>query len=155
MALAMGFLLRILYGASICGTWVSGWLYLTVLMFAIYMGTGKRRKEHSCENSALVRHVLQFYTMEYFDKIMQMSMTLAITFYSLWSVNISERTHASFLMVWTVPMVFAIIMRYEMLIEKNNYGDPTELILSDKILLISISAYGIFVITILYGKLLF
>lgn len=45
MTLAFGFLVRILYGASLCDIWVSKWLYLTVLAFSLYLGLGKRKKK--------------------------------------------------------------------------------------------------------------
>ena len=43
--LMSGFLIRILFGATIANTFVSTWLYLTVMSGAFYFALGKRRNE--------------------------------------------------------------------------------------------------------------
>ena len=43
-----------------------------------------------------------------------------------------------------------ICMRYSMLVEKDSYGDPVDVVLSDKILLCSILVYGLLVLGLLY-----
>lgn len=153
MILASGFLLRILYGAALCDTWVSNWLYLTVLMISLYMGTGKRRGEKAKENGDETRKVLRFYSVMYLEKVMQMSMILAVTFYSLWSANLADINPGASAMIWTVPLVLAIIMRYEMLAEVDEDGDPTEIILSDRPLQILTVAYGMIGVGLLYRSI--
>ena len=83
---------------------------------------------------------------------MQMSMILAITFYSLWSAGMAERNSLAAYMIWTVPLVLAIIMRYEMLVEKTVYGDPTDIILMDRPIQILAGMYGMVEMGLLYGK---
>lgn len=150
MILASGFLIRVLYGAALCNTWVSSWLYLTILMISIYMGTGKRKNERISDNVGDVRTVLKYYSVAYLEKIMQMCVILAVVFYSLWSANMSEDKSDALLMVWTVPLVVGIIMRYEMVLENKQYGDPTDILFSDKALQLMILAYGIIEIGLLY-----
>lgn len=43
--LMSGFLIRILFGAVLADTFVSSWLYLTVMSGAFYLALGKRRNE--------------------------------------------------------------------------------------------------------------
>lgn len=45
MILATGFVLRVLFGGLIVDCIVSQWLCLTIMMFSLYMGLGKRRNE--------------------------------------------------------------------------------------------------------------
>lgn len=152
LILASGFIIRVLYGAALCGTWVSNWLYLTVFMISLYMGTGKRRNERMAEAGGETRKVLRFYSLSYLEKIMQMSMVLAITFYSLWSASMAERNSYASYMIWTVPLVLAIVMRYEMLVEKAVYGDPTDILLMDRPIQILAGLYGVVEIGLLYGQ---
>lgn len=56
-------------------------------------------------------------------------------------------------MIWTVPLVLAIIMRYEMLAEVDEDGDPTEIILSDRPLQILTVAYGMIGVGLLYRSI--
>ena len=41
-------------------------------------------------------------------------------------------------------------MRYSMLIEQENFGDPVEVVLSDKVIISLILLYVILILTILY-----
>ena len=153
MALAFGFLVRILYGAALSDIWVSKWLYLTVLVFSLYLGLGKRKKEIEKCKEQETRQVLKHYTKEFLEKIMLMCMSVGVVFYSLWSANITESTNISENMVWTVPIILAIVMRYEMLIERaDSFGDPVEVLYSDKILVGTTVIYGLFCIALLYGN---
>lgn len=91
--LMMGFLLRILFGASLTGIEVSHWLYLTMISASFWMGLGKRRNE--CQKNAdSSRKVLQFYTFDFLDKNMNTCLALTIVFYSLWSVDSSVKAWA-------------------------------------------------------------
>lgn len=131
MILTVGFIIRIYYGSAICLIAPSSWLLLTVLSFALYMGTGKRRNELDKVGNGSTRDVLQFYTKELLDRYMLIAETLGIVFYSLWVASVIKKHY----MIWTVFLVIAIIMKYEMIIKSDSYGDPVEVLLSDKILI--------------------
>ena len=45
ICLVIGFVLRIIFGASIINVEVSNWLYLTIISFSFYLALGKRRNE--------------------------------------------------------------------------------------------------------------
>jgi len=133
--LVLGFLLRVIYGSAISGIEISNWLYLTVMSLSFYMGFGKRRNElnRSKDDS---RRVLKFYNRDFLDKNMYMCLTLTIMFYSLWCVDsVTIQRISSGNLVWTVPFVILICMKYSLIIEGNSDGDPVEVILADKILL--------------------
>ena len=133
--LVSGFVLRILYGSSITSIEISNWLYLTVLMMSFYLALGKRRNELQ-KHSATSRKVLQYYNREFLDKNMYMCLALTIGFYSLWTVDpITIARVSNDYLVWTVPLVIIICMKYSLNIEKESDGDPVEVILKDKILL--------------------
>lgn len=141
--LAAGFLLRVTFGASIIDVNISNWLYLTVTSMAFWMGLGKRRNEmrNMGNNANNTRKVLKYYTYSFLDKNMYMCMSLMLVFYSLWSVDVITLDNLSTKqLVWTVPLVIIIAMRYSMNIEKKGEecridGDPVEVLLGDKVLL--------------------
>lgn len=110
--LAAGFMIRIFYGASLSGVYASSWLCLTVMSFALYMGIGKRKNELNSEGGNNTRKVLKYYNVELLDRYMIMAATLGIVFYSMWAEIVVE----SQWMIWTVPLVLMIIMKYEMII---------------------------------------
>lgn len=150
MILAFGFVIRVLFGAAVSGVPISKWLCLTVMLFSLYMGFGKRRNELtlSGENT---RKALRFYTYDFLDKKMQMSLALGTVFYSLWSAGITNENNVSGFMIWTLPLIISIVMRYEMVIEKNSYGDPVEVLLSDPWLIGMTAVYGALICVLVYS----
>lgn len=145
--LAMGFIIRVMYGAAISEVTASSWLCLTVMAFALYMSIGKRRNELHKVGGNSTRDVLKYYNVEFLDKNMTIVTTLGIVFYSLWAGTVIENG----LVIWTVPIVILIIMRYEMIIEGNSYGDPVEVLLSDKALIGLVGLYTVVMIALMYG----
>ncbi len=149
--LVSGFILRVLYGSEIIDVQVSNWLYLTIISLSFYLGLGKRRNEIKYQGNS-TRKVLQHYNHDFLDKNMYMCLAISIVFYSLWCVD--PRTIARLsndMLVWTVPLVMLICMKYSLNIEGESQGDPVEVVLGDKILMALISGYGLLIVFIIYG----
>ena len=133
--LAFGYLLRMLYGGRVTDIWLSQWLCLTVIAISFYFGLGKRRGE-KLGVSGEKRLVLAFYSEGFLNSNMYMCATLAVVFYAMWAVD--DQTIArtgSDMLVWTVPLVILLLMKYSLDIEGDSSGDPIEVLLQDKLLL--------------------
>ena len=152
MILASGFLLRVLYGSAISGIDISSWLYLTVIALSLYLSLGKRRNELTRQKTGQTsRKALQYYSYDFLDKIMYLCLTLAISFYSLWSIDpLTIQRISSTYLVWTVPLVIIIFMKYSLTIEGGSEGDPIEIIIKDRILLLLIGLFAVIVLSIIY-----
>ncbi len=143
MILASGFVIRVLYGAASTEVQCSAWLILTVMVISLYLGLGKRRNELVKVKGDTTRKVLGIYSVNYLDTLMKMCITTGVVFYSLWSVDLGGAMLENKL-VWTVPIVIAIVMKYELDMEANvSYGDPVEVVYSDRRLLAMVGIYGI------------
>lgn len=150
--LVSGFLLRILYGSFISGITLSNWLFLTCLSLMFYFALGKRRNELRRIQSGQTRAVLQHYTEGFLDKNMYLCLALCNVFYALWCMD--SQTIASYNtenLVWTAPIVLLISMKYSLNVEGNSDGDPVEVLLHDKFLLLLCCAYAGVMLCILYG----
>ena len=151
--LVMGFVLRVVYGAAIVGSSTSAWVYLTVFALSFYLGLGKRRNELARlpQGGGATRRVLQYYSYEFLDKFMYLCLTLAVTFYALWSAD--EEVAAKYgtdKLIWTVPMVIIILMKYSADIESSSYGDPVDVISQDKVLLGLCVLFGLAMVGLIY-----
>ena len=148
ICLVIGFVLRVVYGASIINVEVSNWLYLTIISFSFYLALGKRRNELVAGTNT--RDVLKFYNKDFLDKNMYMFLTLMIVFYSMWCVDASNIAKFGNNLIFTVPILMLIAMKYSLDIEGDSDGDPVEVLLSDRILmllaLIFIIAIGVIVL---------
>lgn len=97
------------------------------------------------------RKVLAYYTYEFLDKFMYVCLTLAIAFYSLWSADSQIAIkYGTNKLVWTVPLVIIVIMKYSADIENDSYGDPVDVIMHDKVLLGLGVAYGLLLLGLIY-----
>lgn len=146
MILSSGFLIRVLFGGAVVDIDISNWLYLTVISMAFYLVIGKRRNEIN-NSKGETRKVLKYYTKDFLDKNMYMCLSLAIVFYSLWTMDYSSTNS---LLVWTVPLVIIICMKYSMNVENGGDADPIEVVYSDKMLLFLIVIYGLSLVSVIY-----
>ena len=142
--LVSGFLLRVLFGSAITGVVISNWLYLTVVSISFYLALSKRRGELRRQRNT-TRKVLKYYHDDFLNKNMNMCLTLAIVFYSLWSAD-SANTY----MIWTVPLVICLCLKYFLTIDGNSDGDPVEVIFRDKTLLRLIAAFALIIGALIY-----
>jgi len=147
--LAAGFLIRVLYGGAICEIEVSAWLYFTVLAISIYMSLGKRRNELKNQGEC-VRFVLRYYNYKVINIFMYVSFVLTVCFYTLWCVTMVSLGKFSLLLYFTIPMVLLIISRYSKDIEGKVDGDPVNVVLKDKWLVIEGLVYAFCLLFILY-----
>ncbi len=144
LLLASGFILRVYYGASIIDVEVSDWLFLTVLNASLFLGLGKRKKELITSKNARV--VLESYNEAFLDKFQYLTLGLMLVFYSMWTTE----QHAQYLFL-TIPLVMVIFMRYCLIVEKSEEGDPTTILYQDKTLIILCVIYAISMMFFLRG----
>ena len=131
--LVSGFLIRLICGAVAADIVVSNWLYLTVISLAFYLALGKRRNELK-KTAGNTRSVLKKYPESFLDKNMYLFLALAIVFYALWSVDpvtIGFYGLAAKGLVWTVPLLCLITLRYSFDVEGDSDGDPVEVVVHD------------------------
>lgn len=131
--IAAGFVLRVLYGGAILNVPISNWLILTILAFSFFMAFGKRRNE-LIKNGNESRDVLSKYSKSFLDSSIIVSEGLLIVFYALWSLSENKFLSDQKSLIWSVPIVMLIVFRYSMILEDDNFGDPADIVFSDKIL---------------------
>jgi len=150
VVIVLGFLLRVMYGGIAIEVEVSKYLYLMIIFGSFYLGFGKRRNE-IIKNGDKSRTSLSMYNKEFLDKNMYVAFALAIVSYTLWCVDPSTIEHiGNDYVFWTIPLLMIILQLYSLNIEGNSYGDPTDVILSDKKLLGFSILYLIVMIGIIY-----
>lgn len=149
--LVSGFVIRVIYGASITSIEISKWLYLTAMSGSFFMGFGKRRNEIIKQGNDS-RAVLKYYTKDYLDKFMYACLVLTLMFYSLWSVDTTTTAKFGENMIYTIPLVMIIFMKYCLDIEGDSYGDPVDVITSDKVLMCMVGVLAISMYILIYAR---
>ncbi len=148
--IAAGFVLRVMIGGTVVTDGVSSWMFLTVVSLSLFMAFGKRRGELCSYGTGETREVLAMLDMNFLNGIIFMCAGLTMAFYSLWTI--SQRP----VLVYTVPVVLFIVIRYLMLVFNNHSeSDPTTLILSDKTLIASCGICAFMIVVLLYKTQIF
>lgn len=131
--LALGFVLRVMYGSACTGIEISAWLYLVIFFGSLFMGLGKRKNElKRCGGET--RDVLAKYNIDFLGKCFHSAMTLAIVFYSIWCLEKDTENNKKYLI--SIPVFTFILLKYALDIEADEDGDPTTVILGDKSLIL-------------------
>lgn len=141
--LASGFAIRVMYGGAITDIEISKYLFLVVVTGSLYLGLGKRRNELRANTDT--REVLKHYNESFLDKNMYVCSALTQVFFTLWTIDLDNKR-----IVWTVPVFIVIMMRYSYCIEGESDGDPVEVFLKDKLLMLLIVGYALILFLLLF-----
>lgn len=154
LAIGASFLLRVLGGAAAVGIMPSYWLLLCAGNISLFLAFVKRRGEIVQHGESAARHraVLEHYSIGFLDQMVSVATSSTIVCYTLYTVD--ERTVAVFgtrLLVATAPIVVYGLFRYLFLTYHRRGGsNPSELVVRDLGILISVVLWGICSIAIIY-----
>jgi 4-hydroxybenzoate polyprenyltransferase len=131
MAIALGFILRVVAGAVAINVVVSNWLFLCTLLGAVFLGFAKRRAElSSLEEAAAHRANLADYTVPMLDQMMSIAAASTVLAYGLYTVSPETVAHVgSDRLKFTVPCVIYGVFRYVFLVHKRGQGGAPEKVL--------------------------
>jgi 4-hydroxybenzoate polyprenyltransferase len=155
LTLASGFVLRAVAGAVAIDVPFSNWLLLVTLLAALFIGLSKRRAELMtlADGATGHRRILAEYSPYLLDQmigVVTASTLIAYAFYTI-SPEVVQRFGTDRL-IYTVPFVIYGIFRYLYLIhQREEGGNPSELLVTDRPLLGCLALWGLAVVIILYG----
>jgi 4-hydroxybenzoate polyprenyltransferase len=159
LAIALGFVIRAIAGVEVVrtsdpATLLSPWLLVCTLFLALFLAVGKRRQELTLleADAASHRRTLGEYSPALLD--LMMGVMTAVTLIAYATYTIAPATVAKFhspSLVYTIPFVVYGILRYVYLVmERKSGGNPTEVLLTDVPLLVTIILWLAAVGLILY-----
>jgi 4-hydroxybenzoate polyprenyltransferase len=156
MCIAIGFLLRVHAGGAAIGVPVSSWLTLCTFFVALLLAFCKRRHEILIlgEDGKSHRVALEDYSLSFLDQMIAVLGGLTVMCYALYTVapETQKNLHTGDL-VYTVPFVTYGIFRYLFLVhQRAEGGDPTRLLLKDKLTVLNIVLWFLVSCYILYHK---
>ncbi|MBN2288234.1 MAG: decaprenyl-phosphate phosphoribosyltransferase [Candidatus Glassbacteria bacterium] len=154
MALSLGFVLRVLAGTLVIGVYTSPWLLLCTFLLSLFLGFGKRRHELVLleEEAPEHRDVLVHYSPYFLDQMISIVTTSTLLCYILYTLSPETvRYVGGYSLLYSVPFVMYGIFRYLYLIHRHSGGgDPTQLVLTDRSLLISVACWFACALAVLY-----
>ena len=155
LVVAIGFVLRAAAGALVVEARISGWLLICTILRALFLALGKRRHEVLALEAGGVTHrpILVEYSAPFLDQTIAVVTASTVTAYALYTM--SPETVAKFhtaLLPLTLPFVLYGVFRYlYLLYHRQLGGNPSELFLGDRALLVNTLAWMAAVVLIIYG----
>ena len=155
IAMSLGFILRAVAGAMAISVRISDWLLVCTFLLALFLALSKRRHElvSLAEDASEHRVVLAEYSPYLLDQmigVVTASCLMAYSFYTLAPETIDKyRTDR---LAWTIPFVLYGIFRYLYLVHgKEEGGSPTDLLLTDRPLLVDVALWAAALVAIVYA----
>ncbi len=155
LTVAIGFVLRAIAGAEAVDVDISGWLIICTVLIALFLALGKRRHEFLSLEGAAAEHrpILAEYSEGFLDQMIAVvtaSTTMAYALYTMWPETVSK-FHTRLLPL-TFPFVLYGIFRYLYLLYHLDLGgNPSDLLLSDRALLVNTLLWMATLLAIIYG----
>lgn len=154
VTIAVGFALRAIAGAVVIEVLISPWLVVCTLLLASFLALGKRRTELVIldEQAEMHRPTLSHYNPRLLDQMISVVTASTLVAYAIYTI--AEETVAKFEtsnLMYTIPFVMYGIFRYLYLIYQRNLGgNPEQVLLRDKPLIINVLFWIIAVTAIIY-----
>ena len=157
-SISFNFLLRAAAGVAVLrpmapGVELSPWLLVCTLFLSLFLAFCKRRNEiEFVEEAYLHRHSLKDYSVRLLDQLVGLSATAALISYSIYTIwpSTVEKFGTNNL-VYTIPFVVFGIMRYLYIVySRNEGGDPSGTLLTEKWILVDVFLWILTTILILW-----
>lgn len=156
LTVAAGFVLRAVAGAVAVDAEISGWLLICTILIALFLALGKRRHEYRslARDAAAHRPILAEYSESFLDQMISVVTASTVTAYALYTM--SPETVAKFhtrLLPLTLPFVLYGIFRYLYLLYRRDLGgNPSDLLVTDRALLVDGILWMVATFAIIYGS---
>jgi len=155
VAIAAGFVVRVVGGGVAISVPVSSWLFLCTLLLAVFLGFAKRRHELTSLQAEAASHRanLSEYSLPMLDQMLAVVAAACLVAYGIYSVSPETIQHVgSDRMKFTVPFVMYGFFRYLFLVHRRGAGgSPERVLLSDPALLVDLALYAAVAAWALYG----
>ncbi len=142
--IAAFFVLRLLTGSAAVEVHPSVWLLLCGGLLALYLGFAKRRHELAVlgEASGEHRDVLREYSAPFLDQMSVVLLAVTIVAYIMYTLTSETAAHVgSEALSYSTPFVLYGVFRYLYLVHRRELGSPTETLLADRSLALTVAAW--------------
>jgi len=155
VAVAAGFVLRAIGGATATGIPISEWFFIVTSFGALFMVAGKRHGEVSdlAHEAVDVRPALAAYTPGFLAYLRAVFSGGTLIAYCLWAFASADENGSGAIWYQLSIVPFAVaILRYAMLLEQGKGAEPETLVLSDRELLVAGAVWAIIYACAVYAS---
>jgi 4-hydroxybenzoate polyprenyltransferase len=153
LTIPAGFVLRVAAGVVVVqAARFSPWLYVCMLLLALFIAIGKRRQEIVLMQggSRDTRSILQEYNVGFLDEMLALVSSSTVMAYSLYTFS-APNVPPNHTLMLTIPFVLYGLFRYLYLIHVRGETDPPDVIvLKDRALLLDVVLFSLVAFLVFY-----
>jgi decaprenyl-phosphate phosphoribosyltransferase len=146
IAVAAGFVLRAIGGATATGLPISEWFFIVTSFGALLVVVGKRESElHAMgDRAAEARPILAVYTPEFLRYLRSVATGVVLVAYCLWAFDSAARSEDGAVWFQTSIVPFtAAIFQYGLILERGGGEHPEVVLTTDRAILASAAIWAV------------
>jgi 4-hydroxybenzoate polyprenyltransferase len=155
LTIAVGFVLRAVAGAVVIAVPISHWLLIVTILLALFLALSKRRHELVLLAGGATSHrrILQEYSPYLLDQMIGVVTASTLISYVIYAVSPEtvEKFHTDWLGLTFVFPLYGIFRYLYLVHQKDGGGSPSDMLLTDRPLLVCVALWALAVALIIYG----
>jgi 4-hydroxybenzoate polyprenyltransferase len=151
-SISIFFVLRLVAGSVAIHVQASVWLILCGGLLALFLGFAKRRHELVLLGAASASHrgVLARYSTPFLDQVSSIILAVTIVCYIMYTLDSATGRIGGPMLSYSAAFVLFGVLRYLHLIHTRADGNPTEVLLTDRTLLVTSLSWAVYCAIVLY-----
>ncbi len=151
---SIGFVLRVLAGGFACGIWVSPWLICMTFLLALFLSFAKRRDDVVImeKTGVVVRKNIVGYNLPFLNQTLGIIAAVTLMSYIMYTLSpeVEARLGSEYIFVSSVFVLAGILRYLQVTIVEGRSGSPTEFLMKDRFIQVTILCWLITFFLIIY-----
>ncbi|MBO4825703.1 MAG: decaprenyl-phosphate phosphoribosyltransferase [Prevotella sp.] len=151
---AFGFVLRILAGGQATGTVLSQWIVLMTFLLTLFLSFAKRRDDvlRMQETGEAPRRNTSRYNLTFINQAITITASVTLVCYIMYTVSpeVKANFHTNHLYLTSVFVLVGLLRYIQIAVVDKKSGDPTKVILRDRLTQLIVLAWGLSFLVIIY-----
>lgn len=151
---AMGFVLRILAGGMAGGIVLSHWIVLMTFLLTLFLSFAKRRDDvvRMQKTGVAPRKNTHRYNLTFINEAINLTGAITIVCYIMYTVSpeVVKRFDTQYLYLTSFFVILGVLRYIQLSVVDNKSGDPTQVVLGDRFIQLTLLAWTISFFLIIY-----
>lgn len=156
MVIAACFVIRIFVGGAVGDVPIYMWIVIMTFLLALFMALGKRRDDVLIfmETNHVPRKSIDGYNLRFIDASMMIMAAVVLVAYLMYTISpeIMAKFKTDKLYITSIFVLMGVMRYLQITMLEENSGNPTEILLKDLFIQMSVTGWLISFALLIYGK---
>jgi 4-hydroxybenzoate polyprenyltransferase len=139
---ALGYVIRILIGGVVANVEINFWIIIMTFLLALFLAFAKRRDDVliMMKENRNVRRSIDGYNLRFMDSALFITAAITIVSYIMYTVSPGtvELYNSNCIYITSIFVLLGVLRYLQIALVKEDSGSPTEVLLKDRVLQLSI-----------------